>query len=180
MKELFFVTGNDHKAREAATVLGVEVKRVKLDLDEIQSVDLRAVVEHKARQAYQKLKQPLIVEDVSFEIKALGGFPATFVRWFFDSMSYEALCGLLRSERSVNYMVACGYYDGRQFSYFSSAMPGTIAQRPAGKTGFGFDVIFIPRGYSKTMAQLGDAVKLTKGPRIQSLKKLKRFLDKRP
>lgn len=176
MKQLIFVTGNDNKAREAATVLGVEVKRVKLELDEIQSTDLRSVVEHKVRAAYAKLKHPLIAEDVSFEIKALGGFPGTFVRWFFEGMTYDKLCRLLNKERRVNYHVAYGYFDGKQFIYVNSTMKGSIAKQPKGTHGFGFDVILIPDGCKKTLAELGDSIKLTQGPRIQSLKKLKKII----
>jgi XTP/dITP diphosphohydrolase len=33
---------------------------------------------------------------------------------------------------------------------------GTIALAPAGDEGFGFDPIFIPRGETRTVAELGD------------------------
>lgn len=36
-------------------LLGMPIEHIKLDLDEIQSLDLKEVVEHKVRQAYEKI-----------------------------------------------------------------------------------------------------------------------------
>ena len=49
----------------------MEVLHQKLDLDEIQSLDLRTVVEHKVRQAYELVKKPVLVEDTSLQFEAL-------------------------------------------------------------------------------------------------------------
>lgn len=48
---------------------------MKLDLDEIQSLDLREVIEHKVRQAHEKCGKPVLVEDVSLVFEDLGGLP---------------------------------------------------------------------------------------------------------
>ena len=48
---------------------------MKLDLDEIQSLDLREIVEHKVRQAYEKCGKPVLVENASLEFTALGRLP---------------------------------------------------------------------------------------------------------
>ena len=58
MKEVTFITGNQKKADYLAKYLGFPVKHHKLDLDEIQSLDLREIVEHKMRQAYEAVKGP--------------------------------------------------------------------------------------------------------------------------
>lgn len=75
MKDITFITGNQYKADYLAKYLGLPVKHVKLDLDEIQSLDLKEIVEHKVRQAFDKLNMPVIVEDVSLEFEALGSLP---------------------------------------------------------------------------------------------------------
>ena len=61
MKDLTFITGNQNKADFLAKHLGVPVAHHKLDLDEIQSLDPRVVVEHKVRQAYEVLNKPVLV-----------------------------------------------------------------------------------------------------------------------
>ncbi|MCA9342125.1 non-canonical purine NTP pyrophosphatase, partial [Candidatus Saccharibacteria bacterium] len=58
-----YVTGNINKAQKLKNLLGLNIDHHSLDLDEIQSNDMRAVVEHKVRQAYEILKRPVLVED---------------------------------------------------------------------------------------------------------------------
>lgn len=53
----------------------MEVLHEKIDQGEIQSLDLREIVEHKARQAYEKLHKPVLVEDTSLMFTALGKLP---------------------------------------------------------------------------------------------------------
>jgi len=178
MSKLVFVTGNDNKAREAAQILGVEIERVKIDLDELQSMDLRVIVEHKARQAYRKLKKPVIVEDVALNIDAWKGFPGPFSKFIAQTMGYDGLATMLAgSKRTATWVVVYGYFDGRQFKTFEGAEKGAIARRPAGSDGWGFDTVFIPVGYKKTVAELGEEVKNKQSARYMALRKLKKFLE---
>lgn len=75
MKPITFITGNPKKAEYLAKYLGFPVEHEKIDLDEIQSLDLREIVEHKVRQAYAQVRQPVLVEDVSLEFSCLGRIP---------------------------------------------------------------------------------------------------------
>jgi non-canonical purine NTP pyrophosphatase (RdgB/HAM1 family) len=182
--KLTFVTSNDHKVKEAEGILGLPVERVKLDLDEIQSMDLRKVVEHKIRQAYAKLGfsvgtgQAVIVEDVSFAIKQLNGLPGPFIKWFENGVGSQGVADLLtKPDRSVLYVVGYGFFDGEKFLYTEGVLEGIIAKEPRGTEGFGFDTIFIPKGYEKTMSELGVAVKVKIGPRTLALLQLKEFLN---
>jgi inosine/xanthosine triphosphate pyrophosphatase family protein len=47
-----FITGNQHKREEANAIVGGKLEMVKLDLEEIQSMDMVEIIEHKARKAY--------------------------------------------------------------------------------------------------------------------------------
>lgn len=49
--------------------------------------------------------------------------------------------------------------------------PGNIANSPSGDDGFGYDPIFIPKGYSNTFAELGEDVKNSLSHRGNALKK---------
>lgn len=53
----------------------------KLDLDEIQTIDHRELVEHKVRQAYAATGQAVLVEDVFFNFETWGGLPGPFVKF---------------------------------------------------------------------------------------------------
>ncbi len=62
MKSVTFITGNQNKADYLAKYLGVPVEHHKLDLDELQSLELSVIVEHKVKQAYELVKRPVLVE----------------------------------------------------------------------------------------------------------------------
>ncbi len=79
MKPITFITGNQSKADYLAKYLGFPVAHEKLDLDEIQSLDLREIVRHKVRQAYLRIGTPVLVEDVSLEFAGLNGLPGPFL-----------------------------------------------------------------------------------------------------
>lgn len=70
-----FITGNQNKADYLAKYLGFPVAHQKIHLDELQSLSLREIVEHKVKQAYDIIKKPVLVEDVSLEFSALGRLP---------------------------------------------------------------------------------------------------------
>lgn len=75
MRPITFITGNQKKADYLARYLGFPVEHQKIDLDELQSLDLREIVEHKVKQAYEIVQSPVLVEDVSLEFSALGRIP---------------------------------------------------------------------------------------------------------
>ncbi|HEY4518230.1 MAG TPA: non-canonical purine NTP pyrophosphatase [Candidatus Paceibacterota bacterium] len=155
--EVTFITGNQKKADYLAKYLGHPVKHLKLDLDEIQSLDLREIVEHKVRQAYDKIKAPVIVEDVSLEFEALGGLPGPFIRFFVDNMPFETMCEMINGKsRRATAKATMGYYDGQTLKLFEGGLGGEIALKPSADNGFDWDRIFIPDGYKVTRAELSE------------------------
>ena len=75
-KKITFVTSNPHKLEEAKSVLkgyGIVVEPLQIDIDETQHHDPLRVTEAKVKTAYEKVGQPVVVNDSSWEIPALGG-----------------------------------------------------------------------------------------------------------
>lgn len=151
-----FVTGNQHKAAYLERQLGVRLRHVTLELDELQSTDLHAIVAHKLKQAYAIVRQPVLVEDVSLSYAALNGLPGPLIKWFIDIAGAETCCRMLDgfSDRSAAIYTCFGYYDGRQMRYFDSACAGSISSNPRGENGFGFDTFFIMEGDQRTRAEM--------------------------
>lgn len=176
MQQLIFVTGNENKAREAGLVLGREIAHEKLELDELQSMDLRTIIEHKVRQAYAKLRKPVMVEDVSLEIKKWNGFPGPLIKWLHERMGYDELCSILGEDRRADWRVMYGYYDGEKCVTADACVSGTIAEKPR-IGGWGFDVIFIPDGQTKTMGELGPEGKIPYSARAKALNALQHLLN---
>jgi non-canonical purine NTP pyrophosphatase (RdgB/HAM1 family) len=179
MRDLVFITGNQNKADFLAKWLGRPVTHHKLDLDELQSLDLHQVVEHKVRQAYDTLKKPVLVEDASLTFTAMGRLPGTFIKWFIEELGYDGLLHLAQSLPSQQaYGKVCyAYYDGKDLKLFDGEMHGHIAPKARGSGGFGFDPIFINDGYSITRAEMDEETYAQTSYRTDALKKLKPYVN---
>ena len=178
MKDITFVTGNQKKADYLAKYLGSPVKHQKLELDEIQSLDLPVIVEHKVRQAYEKIQGPVIVEDVALEFAALGGLPGPFIAFFVEKVPFEVLCSMINGQtRKATARCVFGYYDGKDLQLFEGKLEGEVAMAPAGEHGFGWDKIFIPEGYKVTRAQLSEEDDQKTYTQMKPFAALKQFLE---
>jgi XTP/dITP diphosphohydrolase len=62
-----------------------------------------------------------------------------------------------------------------QTQLFDGACEGKIILEPRGQNGFGYDPLFVPNGFDKTFAELGDDVKNKISHRSKALEKLKAF-----
>ena len=158
MQKPIFITGNQNKADYLAQTLGISLDHKKVDLDEIQSMSLEAIVEHKVKQAYSLVHAPVLVEDVGLGFEALSGLPGPFVKYYVDAPDgLEKMCRTLDSFASRKATAECvfGYYDGTRLELFKGGLTGTIATTPRGENGYGWDRIFEPNGYGgKTRAEL--------------------------
>lgn len=173
-----FITGNPHKAKYVAQWLGGHIAHHKLDLDELQTLDLHALVDHKVKQAYDILQTPVLVEDAQLTFTALGKLPGPFIRWFIDELGYDGLIKILQpfSDRSAHGRICYALYDGHDIRYFEGDMHGRIAHEPRGSGGFGFDRIFINNGYAITRAEMTDKDYAATSYRKIALDKLRDYL----
>ena len=117
-------------------------------------------------------------EDSGIEVDALGGRPGVeSARWAADGVA--RLLGELegveqRRGRYVCRLVAIAP-DGSEVEA-SGVLEGTIADRPRGSEGFGYDPIFVPLGESRTVAELGDAWKAEHSHRARAARALAQAL----
>ena len=173
-----FVTGNPGKAEEIGKQINVGLANKALDLPEIQSLDIKEIIETKAREAFEQIGSPVLVDDASISIDDLGGLPGPLVKWFLNAIGNEGICRFAdqSASRSASAIVALGYFDGKEFTSFISEVRGTIAQHQSGKTGYGWDAVFIQEGYSVTRADLSFEEYDKASIRRPALNQLKEFL----
>lgn len=177
--KLTFVTGNAAKAEQLSRHLEFSVDCKEIPVPEIQSLDLREIAEHKAREAYRQLHTPVLVEDTSLVFTALGRLPGPFIKWFLQELDNEGLCRLLdgQGRRDALARVCFCFHDGDAFEVFEGEMKGTIADSPRGERGFGWDPIFIPEGRTKTLGEMDVKEQEETSMRRIALKKLEAYLQ---
>jgi len=159
---LFFVTGNPGKFREMSALLADhELQQLDLDLDEIQSLDSQAVIEHKLEQAARHHDGEFIVDDTSFTLGCLGDLPGPLMKWFIKGIGLEGIANLAGryDNQSATVSTTLGYRDvGGHNHYATGEVHGRIVP-PRGEKGHGWDPIFVPVGYDQTFAELGPETK---------------------
>ena len=118
ISDITVVTSNKDKLTEINKILGTNHKVSALDIAEIQSLDLEEVIIHKAKEAYAKIKKPVVVEDISLEIKALNGLPGTFVKFFLQKLGTEGTVKLIDDAKTdTTVTAAVAIYDGVSVYY---------------------------------------------------------------
>lgn len=151
------ITGNTSKAEEyAILLLGVDIDAVKVDLIEIQSLDVVEVVRHKTQDAYAKLRIPVLVDDTGLSLNAWNGLPGALVTWFLQSVGAQGILNMAVDviDRSATVTTALGYADSAGVQVFTGTLHGTLATKPRGDNGFGYDSIFVPSNSELTFAEM--------------------------
>lgn len=177
--DLLFATGNENKLREASQILGFEVIGIEINVPEIQDIEVDNIIESKARAVYEKVKQPIIVEDTGLYFESMNGFPGALIKWVLKSMGNDGAIKMLcnMEHRKAYAKTSIGYFDGNEFYAFSGIIKGEISEKQAGENGFGWDMIFKPEGHNKTFAEMTDEEKNNISMRKIAFEKLKEFLS---
>jgi non-canonical purine NTP pyrophosphatase (RdgB/HAM1 family) len=182
LQGIVFVTSSTDKHREAVQILGLPMPRVDLDLPEAQGLDVVAIAREKSRAAQRRLKHPVLVEDTSLELSALGGFPGPLIRWLLQAAGPEAIARILDpfADRGARARCAAVVWDGRNEWLGVGEVRGTIASQARGTHGFGWDVVFVPEwGNGRTYAELAPEEKNARSHRTLALAALRERLHAR-
>lgn len=191
--EIIFATHNQHKAKEIQAILPEGMKIVTLkDLqftDEIpepfHTLEENSLM--KAETIRNEFSKSVIAEDTGLEVFALDNKPGVFSARYAGEYagSEENMHKLLNdmekiSAREARFRTVLTYIqpDGEKYQ-FEGIVEGEIAREPRGNSGFGYDPIFIPKGFSKTFGEVGPAEKYQISHRTRAFQAFVEFLTKR-
>ena len=163
MTELTFASGNDEKFHIAQAVFaahGMTLHQAKLDIDEIQSEDGDAIVLDKVRKAYDATGQPVVVNDDTWAIPGLRGFPGPYMKsishWF-DAEDFLRLT-LPLSDRRTLLIQRIAYKDSNTEKVITLEYEGQILKEIRGSYGTGWQkIITMPGDNGKSVAEAYDA-----------------------
>lgn len=156
-----FLSKNKHKIAEAEKILNplnVEVVPITVQIDELQALDVEAIIRNKVLRAFDRIGHRLIVEQTCLYLDALNSFPGGLTQPFWDTLEAERFCELFgRGERrGVTAKTWIGYCDGRKIHKFEGEIHGSVSPEPRGDRAFQWDCVFIPDGHQETFAQMGE------------------------
>ena len=154
--KLTMVTSNINKAREVAEFFGgvLDVTHIPLEIPELRSDNVEVISRQKAQYAYNQLHTPLIVDDTSFSIDVLKGFPGPYAAFVLDSIGNTGILKLMKDveNRNAHFTTVIAFADEYGIRHFSGTIHGRIIPVPRGNGGFGYDPILEING--QTLAEL--------------------------
>ena len=190
---IVLATQNKDKLRELQGLMrGTKVKVLPLsDFPKSPSVreDGKTFEENAEKKArvYSKRTHSLVLSDDSgLEVNALGGRPGVYsARFSGPKCSYadnnRKLIRMMRSvawpKRKARFVsVVSAYHDGEKVATVRGECEGKIGYFEKGSNGFGYDPVFIPKGSSKTYAEMTAAEKGRISHRGKALRLAKKAL----
>ncbi len=189
--KLVFATNNAHKLEEVSQILGdnielLSLKNIDCNDDIPETADtLEGNALLKARYIYDKYNVNCFADDTGLEVEALNGAPGVYSARYAGGEGHdsEANMNKLLAELKGNVhrnaqfrTVIALIIDAKEY-LFEGIVEGSIITDKKGTAGFGYDPIFIPEGYDKTFAELGNEVKNTISHRARAVHKLCKFLN---
>ncbi|MES3516605.1 MAG: non-canonical purine NTP pyrophosphatase [Natronomonas sp.] len=114
---LTYVTTNEGKIDEAAAYLDCDVESLGYDYTEIQSDDIETVAIRGARDAYEHVGTPVLVDDAGLFLDGFDGFPGPYSAYVEDTLGVETVGRLARNEDETRAQFRCvlAYCDGDPF-----------------------------------------------------------------
>jgi len=165
---LYFVTENKQKLENANVILnplGISLEQKTLPIIEIQSHSLEEIAIDKAKQAFKKLRKPLVVKDDGWFVTALNGFPGSYMKFMNQWLSPEDFLRLIKpyKNREMVFKDALVYIDNDKTKLFTKTITGSIVKNPRGKS-VPSAMITTFRSDGKTMAEcINEGVHFTDG-----------------
>lgn len=194
-RRIVFASSNRNKHNEMRAMFapsgvdllfGPEILPAGVTLDVVEDAPSYAGNSIKKALAWSReLGIPALADDSGLEVRSLGWGPGVMsARAACDDRSrvewlLERLAGVSdRRARFVAALALCGADCGRWF-LTEGFCGGVISHEPSGDSGFGYDPVFIPDGYSRTLSELGPDVKSKISHRAVAVEALSHMLEEK-
>lgn len=187
---LILATRNAHKTEEIRGMIGERFEvldaRAFADFPEVEETGTSFLenARLKAEAISRCIDGWVLSDDSGLEVDALAGAPGVWSSSYGGEEGNHAknnarlldeMAGVLdRKARFRCTMVLAK--DGVEQAHFSGSVEGRLVDAVHGAGGFGYDPLFVPSGYDKTFAELGNEVKNTLSHRSRALAQVISFL----
>ena len=187
--KLVFATNNRHKLEEVRAIVGNRVEVLSLnDIDCHDDIPetadtLQGNALIKARYIYEKYGMDCFADDTGLEVEELGGEPGVFsARYAGEECNSEANMQKLlhnltgKNNRNAQFRTVIALIIKGEEKLFNGIVKGTITEEKRGNSGFGYDPIFVPEGFSESFAQMSGDMKNSISHRYRATEQLSNYL----
>ena len=190
-KKFVFATNNAHKLEEVTAILGDKIELLSMkdihchaDIPETAAT-LEGNALLKARYIFENYNMDCFADDTGLEVEALNGAPGVYsARYAGDAHNSEANMRKLLQDmegienRKAQFRTVFALIINGKEHLFEGIVKGEITKHRCGSSGFGYDPVFIPEGYTQTYAEMGNTLKNKISHRALATNKLCNFLSK--
>jgi XTP/dITP diphosphohydrolase len=188
--DLLFATSNKNKVLEIKKVLPKEFNIKSLDdigfCEEIpeneNTIEGNAIF--KANYMYKKYNLNVFADDTGLEVDSLNGKPGVHSARYagISKNSTDNINKLLKKlknkkNRKARFKTVIALILNSKIYTFEGVVEGIITKKSKGENGFGYDPVFIPRGYTKTFGELSLEEKNSISHRSLAMNKLIDFIS---
>ena len=190
-KKFVFATNNAHKLEEVTAILGnkielLSMKDINCYADIPETADtLEGNSLLKSRYIFENYQLECFADDTGLEVEALNGAPGVYsARYAGDAHNSEANMKKLLQDmegienRKAQFRTVFALIINGKEHLFEGIVKGEITKHRHGTSGFGYDPVFIPEGYTQTYAEMGNELKNKISHRALAANKLCNFLSK--
>jgi XTP/dITP diphosphohydrolase len=191
--KIVFATNNENKLKEIREILGSQFEIVSLkeigcnvDIPETGNT-LEENAHQKAEYVYDHYGLDCFADDTGLEVEALNGEPGVHSARYAEGTDHDSEANMAKllkklgdnNMRKARFRTVISLIQkegdnarcSREY-LFDGIVNGSIAYEKQGTAGFGYDPLFIPEGYDKSFAELGDDIKNQISHRARAVAKL--------
>ncbi len=167
--KIIFATGNKHKFEEVKKLFeDTDVELLSLNdfsvkpniIEDAETFEENSLI--KVKTVFDFYQIPAIGDDSGLTVEQLNGAPGVYsARYSGANATYESNNKKLLKElekfpqpHKAAFVCAATYYDGNAVITAVGRLKGEIIKEYRGQNGFGYDPIFKPEGYEKTLAEI--------------------------
>ncbi len=191
LPRLIIATRNSHKSAEIRSMIGDRFEVLDAtdfpDFPEIEETGTTFLenARLKALGISRRVEGWVLSDDSGLEVDALDGAPGVWSSSFGGEEGNHGknnarLISEMQGKPDRRARFRCTMVlarDGEEQANFSGTVEGSLVDSLHGTGGFGYDPLFIPEGYDRTFAELGDEIKNTLSHRSRALAQVVEYLN---
>lgn len=189
--KLIFATHNENKVHEIKNLIPKKIKLLSLHdigfeneiIESGDSLHENALI--KAKFINSKYRLNCFADDTGLEVYSLNNKPGVYSSRYagYPSNNTKNIKKLLYNlstfnNKSARFRTVLSLIIDKSVFSFEGVVNGRINDKIKGSNGFGYDSIFIPKGFNKTFAELSLKEKNSISHRSIAIKKMILFLKK--